>query len=429
MHEAQPREPDTGRFGTHVRTAASPPAAPPTPPSAAQTLPKLEWQEEVWEGAQVAAIGPAATRLSSYGARYKSAIAPNIADLNIQLDREVALLGREAELELARFDAEAGGRLAAFGPILLRSEAASSSQIENLSASARQIFTAEAGGKGTPNAANIAANTSAMIEAIDLAFEIDADAARKMHRTLMQGQPQHTPGQYRTEPVWIGTRAESPIGAAYVAPNYLRVPELMADLSAYVARTDIAPFEQVAIAHAQFETIHPFTDGNGRTGRALAQVMLRRSQVTRNVVVPVSAGLLADVEGYHRALTAYRQGDPNPIVQSFAAASLRAVPNGRQLVTDLETISDTWSTSAKPRQGSVKERVLAYALTRPVFTAEQISAELGLPASNVYRYLQELRDLHVLRMSVEHRGPRVWRAPAVLDAIDAFAARAGRRSA
>lgn len=391
-------------------------------------LPPLEWQEEVWEGGQIAAIGPAATRMSSYGRTYRSAIPPHIHTLDIPINKEVALLAREAEIELTRFDAESGDQLKAFGPILLRSEAASSSQIEDLSASARQIFTAEAGGKGTPNAAGIAANTSAMIEAIDLADSLTPEAVRTMHRTLMQGQKRHTPGVYRVEPVWIGAKAESPIGAKYVAPNHLLVPELMGDLAAYMGRNDLPPLEQVALAHAQFETIHPFTDGNGRTGRALAQAMLRRSRVTRNVVVPVSAGLLVDITGYHQALTDYRQGDPNPIVQSFAAAALRAVPNGKQLVSELRQIRNTWLNQVRPRPNSVKEKVLKYALTRPVFTAELVAKDLEVSPTNIYRYLKDLWDSGVLAMNVEYQGPKVWRAPDVLTAIDAFAERAGRRS-
>src|SRR5690625_5080476 len=99
-------------------------------------------------------------------------------------------------------------------------------------------------------------------------------------------------------------------------------------------RTDMPALVAVAISHAQFETIHPFSDGNGRTGRALAQAQLRHLGVTQNVAVPVSAGLLADVAGYHSALNAYRGGEVGPIISAFADASSRAVRNTRQLVEE-----------------------------------------------------------------------------------------------
>lgn len=397
-------------------------------PHAPRSLPALGWADETWEGGLIPAIGPAATRLSHYGQSYRSAVPPHIADLDIEVESFTAQLAREAEIELTRFDVEAGSRLRAFGPILLRSEASSSSQIENLTASARQIFNVEAGVSGSGNATEIAANSRAMIEAIALSDSITPDAVKTMHRTLMSGQRKHTPGEYRSEPVWIGRRAESPVKADYVAPNHALVPELMTDLTAYANRSDLRPLEQIAITHAQFETIHPFSDGNGRTGRALAQSMLRHTRVTRDVVVPVSAGLLADVSGYHRALTAYREGDPNPIVHAFAAAALRAVPNGRHLVTDLGEISEGWHEAARPRPESVKAKVLEFAITQPVFTAESIAATFGISPSNIYRYLKELQDIGILAMHGEHQGPRVWRAPAVLAAIDAFAERSGRRS-
>lgn len=392
------------------------------------SLPALEWERHVWEGAHVAPIGPAATRLSSYGQTYSAAVPPLIGELNIETERDVALLAREAEIELTRLDAEAGGKLGAFGPILLRSEAASSSQIENLTASARQIFTAEVGGKAARNASEIVANSRAMIEAIHISDRLSVDAVLRMHAELMKDQPRHTPGKFRDEPVWIGTSADSPVGATYVAPHHSRVHDLMYDLARYAHREDINPLEHIAVTHAQFETIHPFTDGNGRTGRALAQAMLRNSGVTRTVVVPVSAGLLTDVEGYHRALTMYREGDPSAIVEAFAAAALRAVPNARILVNDLDAIYDAWLLEAKPRTRSVKERIMRFAMTHPVFTADMVAFELEVATPNIYRYLKELHSNGILAMQVEYQGPQLWRAPAVLNAIDAFAERTGRRA-
>lgn len=394
----------------------------------AQPWPAVQQIERVWEGGQIAAVGPAATTLAHRGATYRASVPHLIAELTPAVARETDNLAREAEHELARFDEDCGHRLAAYGPILLRSEAASSSQIENLTASARQVFTAELGGKGARNASEIVANTRAMITALELSENLDTASIREMHRVLMADQQRHTPGDYRTEPVWIGLNANSPIGAEYVAPPAEHVPELMTDLAAYCGRRDIPALVHLATAHAQFETIHPFSDGNGRTGRALAQAMLRRSRVTRAVAVPVSAGLLTDIAGYHAALTSFRAGGIDAIVHQFAAAALRAVPNGRALVGALEAIRERWNEVTKPRPGSAKQQLLEYVLERPAFTAEMAADALSVAKSNIYRYLKDLRDEGVLAYKVEHNGPAVWRAPEVLSAIDEFAARAGRRT-
>ncbi len=99
---------------------------------------------------------------------------------------------------------------------------------------------------------------------------------------------------------------------------------------------------QVAIARVQFETIHPFPDGKGRTGRAIIQAMLRHGRVTTNIAVPVPVGLLHDVKDYCNAVTAYRRGELRPIITAFTSAAGYAVVNGRQLVRDIETIETDW---------------------------------------------------------------------------------------
>lgn len=369
--------------------------------------------------------------LSSYlgGAHeYEASIPALIARATVDLPDDALAAAEEAGRELSRFDAELGHRVAAFGPVLLRSEAAASSQIEQLTASARAILTAELTGHAARNAAMIAANTAALRAAIDLADDITADAIAQMHAVLMAGQLQHTPGQWRTEPVWIGTSSQSPIGADYVAPRLERVPELIEDLVAFSRRTDIGALPLTAIAHAQFETIHPFTDGNGRTGRAMAQALLRHRAVTRAVAVPVSAGLLADVEGYHAALTAYRAGDPEPIVARFAEASLRAVVNARELVADIDSIASGWRERVRARSDSGVWRVLEVVARTPVVDAALIARELAIRPQNAYPLLRDLTEQGVLGAKAEHRVGTLWRSDEILHAIDRFADRAGRRS-
>lgn len=373
-------------------------------------------------------FGPA---LSSYlgGPReYEASLPALIAKATVDLPDLAVTAAEEAGRELSRFDAELGHRVAAFGPVLLRSEAAASSQIEQLTASARAILTAELTGHAARNATLIAANTAALRAAIDLADDITAYAVAQMHAVLMAGQGQHTPGRWRTEPVWIGRSSQSPIGADYVAPRWDRVPELIEDLVAFSRRTDVGALTLTAIAHAQFETIHPFTDGNGRTGRALAQALLRHRAVTRAVAVPVSAGLLADVDGYHAALTAYRAGDPEPIVARFAEASLRAVVNARELIADIDTIASGWRDRVRARSDSGVWQVLEIVARTPVVDAALIAGELGIRSQNAYPLLRELTDQGILSAKAEHRVGTLWRNDEILRAIDRFAERAGRRS-
>lgn len=382
----------------------------------------------MWEGAPQASYGVAATRLQSTRATYQAAVPPEIAERTPVPSRDVAEAAEEAARELTRFDAELGGAVAAFAPVLLRSEAASSSQIEQLTASARAILTAEYGATGSRNATLIASNTKALHAALELADEVSTGSMLRMHEALMEHQPAHTPGRFRQEPVWIGSSGSSPVGAHYVGPRHELVPALVDDLASFSARTDLPALTQVAVAHAQFETIHPFTDGNGRTGRALAQSLLRYRGVTRNVAVPVSAGLLATTSEYHAALDAYREGDVDPIVLMFADASTRAIANSRRLVGDIEEVKDGWRSSVKARAGSGARALLDVIARRPVLDAKTAAAEIGVATRNVYPALALLEDQGVLRKKQEHRVGMFWRSDEILTAVDAFAERAGRRT-
>jgi Fic family protein len=358
---------------------------------------------------------------------YQAAIPRSIADLDLTLAPTALADMEDASHDITRFDAELGGEIAPFAAVLLRSESAASSRIENLTASARSIAEAELpGGKGKANAELIVANTAAMTAAIALSGTIDAAAILAMHAALMGGQLRHTPGQWRTEQVWIGG-GNSPLSAQFVPPSHTRVPAAIDDLMTFTARDDVPLLAQIAVAHAHFETIHPFTDGNGRTGRALVQAMLRNKGLTRQVTVPVSAGLLADTDGYIAALTAYRDGDATPIVERFAEASVRATASGRQLVTELRGIRESWDDRITARADSAVWKVADLLTRRPVVNAVLVRDELGIPTDHPRRYLGPLTEAGILFEFTDRARNRAWRAPEVLAPLDAFAERAGRR--
>ncbi|QJU52660.1 Fic family protein [Herbiconiux sp. KACC 21604] len=386
--------------------------------------PRLEWEPQVWLPTSGWSVN---AEFGSGGQPYRSAVPPLIAGLTPRPDSEAREAAEAAVQELSRFDAELGSRVTAFAPVLLRSESASSSQIENLTASARAIFTAELGVKTSRHAELIAANTRSLQAAIALSDSLSAGAIAEMHRVLMGDQMRHTPGEWRREAVWIGTRSNSPLGADFVAPQFERIPGLIDDVVEFSQRNDIPALVSTAVAHAQFETIHPFTDGNGRTGRALAQALLRHRGVTRNIAIPVSAGLLADVEGYHRALTAYRNGDVTPIVLAFAEASLRAVANSRRLVADIDAITEGWRERLTVRRSSNAWMLIDVIARQPVIDSATAATALGVKQPNIYPALQALTDAGILKSKSEHRAGPFWRSDEVLKAIDDFAERAGRR--
>ncbi|MBN4926863.1 Fic family protein [Hoyosella rhizosphaerae] len=358
---------------------------------------------------------------------YQAAIVPAIAHQPLQLPSSVLAFAEQAATELTRFDAELGSDIAPFAAVLLRSESASSSMIENLTSSAKAIVLAELGETAKRNATSIVANTRAMRAALDLANHLSPEAILDMHRALMDGiDPQA--GRWREEQVWIGGTTYGPHDATFVPPHHEHVHALIDDLTIFLRRTDLPVLVLAAIAHAQFETIHPFTDGNGRTGRALVHSLLRGRGLARNVTVPISAGLLTDTTRYFTALTDYRNGEPEHIVATFADAAFAATANGRALVADLRGIRAHWSTVITARRGASAWTLADLLLRQPIIDAATVAAELGVAPQNAQRAIAPLVDAGILTEFTGQQRNRMWQARAVLNAIDEFADRAGRRA-
>lgn len=387
--------------------------------------PSLGYEERPWHSVQDEYGSRTQKRLAA--GPYLAAVPAFIADQTISLDSELHALTEEAASELARFDAEVGQSAAPFASILLRTESASSSEIENLTSGARQIALAELGEHASKDAQLIVGNVRAMQAALSLSESIDGHAILEMHRALLEQSNPGIVGHWRDQQVWIGGGSLGPHTAQFVPPHQDRVPALMDDLFAFANRVDLPVLVHTAIAHAQFETIHPFRDGNGRVGRALIQSMLRGGQLTRNVAVPVSAGLLHNTSQYFDSLGAYRSGDIAPIVRSIAEASFAAVHNGRILVDDLEIVQGEWRGRISARRDSAAHRLVDVLLSQPVIGAAAAAAQLGISTVNAQVAIDRLVDANILTQITDGRRNRIWLAKDVVGVLDEFAARAKRR--
>ena len=240
--------------------------------------------ERTWEG-DPGAMGGRRARASF---RYQAFVPDEIAELNPVVPFEVADLSADAEAAIRALNERASvGGLEAIGPLLLRSEAVASSRIEGYDVSSFNLARALIDPRAARGSARIvAANVSAMEEAIaigDRTEPVTVADLLAIHAVLMAGDERARPGRVREEQNWIGGRLGNPSDAAFVPPPEDLVLSLLEDLVAFLARDDLPAVAQAAIAHAQFETIHPFIDGNGRVGRALIHVVLRRRGVADSV--------------------------------------------------------------------------------------------------------------------------------------------------
>ena len=408
-----------GQFATVTKTETG------TSLSPDLTWPSVDWEELTWKSKIPQDLMSRAAREEMAGP-YRAAIVPQIADLEVRLPRESTAAAEEASVMIRDFERSIGDDLP-FAAILLRSESASSSQIENLTSGAKQIAIAELGEDAKRNATLIVGNVHAMQAAIEMSDVVNGDTILAMHRALLERTDPVIAGKWREEQVWIGGGAHSPHRALFVPPAAHRVSSAIDDLTAFAAREDIPALTHAAITHAQFETIHPFPDGNGRTGRALVHALLRKRALTRSVTVPVSAGLLVDTRGYFAALSAYRQGDPAPIVDAMSAAAFCAIANGRTLVIELREAKGGWVSQLKARSDSAVWPLMDLVLRQPVINTAVVQAQLGVSHTNAMKAIGRLVEIGALAEVGGRRRSILWQSPEVLGALDGFAERAGRR--
>lgn len=359
---------------------------------------------------------------------YKASVLPPIARRTPQISNSVQALVNDATSDVARFDSEVSTLPVPMPAVLLRTESASSSQIEHLTTNARNLAMASLGVGAKQNAELVAANVRAMNGALTVGDSITAETILAVHSALLAGSDPDVAGRWRNEQVWVGASAVSPHDADFIPPHHERVHDAIDDLVSFAARDDIPALTHAALVHAQFETIHPFVDGNGRTGRVLLHQVLRRRGLTRHTTVPVSAGLLRDPDRYFRALTSYREGDPDEITEQVAYAAVAAIINGRHLADDVMTLRTTWQEQIKARSDSAAWRLADALFAQAVVNADYVAATLALSDRGARNAIEVLEKASVLHPSTSAQRHKVWQAPQVLAAMDAFAARAGRRA-
>jgi Fic family protein len=359
---------------------------------------------------------------------------PHIAGLNVAVPSGIGAEMDEALREIAALDDTHGEHLASLATLLLRAESVASSKIEHVKASLDDYARALHGIRSNTSAVSMVASTAALSDLISSVQDGEAIELAKIYRAheiLMADDLQERAyaGRPREMQNWIDGSDHSPRNATYVPPPPRTVDAYMDDLLAFANRNDIGVLLQAALAHAQFESIHPFTDGNGRIGRALINTILRRRGATHRVVVPLASAIVARRESYFDALDAYRAGDATVIVKAFARASRIAAQESRTTADRLAKMPETWRELAgKPRKGSAASKVLDSLLAQPVFSADDAVDRLGGSPSSVYAAINRLHDSGVIRPLTKRTRNQVWVASALADELDDLGVRIETRA-
>ena len=356
------------------------------------------------------------------------ALPPMIAELPYTPPPEVAVALAEAAREVIAVDADPRGHIGALGGLLLRTESVSSSKIERIDASLDDYARAVAGIRSNESASSMVAATRALAQMIDRAGEagrVRLDDLLAAHRTLMEDDRMdgRYAGRLRDVQNWIGGSDHSPIGAVHVPPPPDTVPAYLEDLVVFANRDDLDPVAQAAIAHAQFESIHPFTDGNGRIGRALINAILRRRGLTRRTVVPVASAMLAERDRYFALVNGYRDGRADEFVADLARGTRIAAAEARRSADRLADLPGEWRELSRPRAGSAAASLLAVLAEHPILSAEEAQQLTGAPLSSVYTALDRLEADGIIHQVTARQRNRVWGVDDILAELDELAAR------
>jgi len=376
-----------------------------------------------WPGGQPSLSGGRAARQGFY---YEAFAAWKIAQAEPTLAADTIgdLVQAESAVRRLNEDPPRSEPLEAVAHQLLRSEAVASSRIEGLELSHRNLAEAAFDSKlASANAAGVLGNVTAMEEALRLgstSAPVTVGTLLKIHARLFKGtRDERIGGRLRTSQNWIGHR-DDPYRATFIPVPEDDVPRLLDDLLAFIARTDLAPLAQAAIAHAQFETIHPFEDGNGRVGRILIHLVLRRRGLAPHYVPPISLVLAANYDTYIAGLTAYRQHDDDQWTGVFSRAAGIAAEGARTLAADIESLKARWRELAEPRGGSAAAKLIELLPLHPVFDLKTATEFLRLSDEAARLGIERLDKAGVVKEVTKRKWGRAWEAVGLFALLDGF---------
>ena len=378
-------------------------------------------------------------RSARRGCDYEAYVPDALTDRSIVLSGTTTAELADAERAIDSLNNKAGGLVdsEAMARLLLRAEAVASSRIEGLEVGGRRLLKEQlARGLGEESsdlgAAEVLNNIDAMRMAVDsLGADggITIERLLAVHERLLAGTSlgEHG-GRIREQQNWIGGSSYNPCSATFVPPPPGRVPGLLDDLCVFCNGDDLPPVVQAALAHAQFETIHPFIDGNGRAGRALIHMILRRRGLARRAVPPVSLILATWSKDYVDGLTATRHRGPSTSDEAilgldswialFSAATTRAVADAETYEQKVTEVQADWRERlASVRSDSATDRLIDALPGAPVITVQSAAALIGRSEQAVNQAIPRLLEARVLKQTTVGRRNRAFEA---LELIDAF---------
>ena len=367
------------------------------------------------------------------GRTIKTSVPPPLSELHVELPEKVVRFTERAAAAIERTSDQLPPSWESLARLLLRFEGVASSAFEQIRAPLEEIAVAEVSTLISGPSAWVADNLAVVSAAVDSARQepLTRETVLGWHRRLMtHATDQLDPrliGEFRDRIIWVG--GSSPQTAAYVGPPHELVGPLMDDLIEFANGDELDVVTQAAIVHAQFETIHPFADGNGRLGRVLiGWLLVRRLNVL--VPPPFSVFIARDPGGYLSGLALYRMSEVSPWVQWFATTLERSATTAASLIGDVEALMAEWRGRASVTSDSGKAvrtdatfwRVLEMLPEHPIVSAHLVRERFGVSSESARQLLHRFESLGILtksdiRSSQRGRPLQWWTATELIELV------------
>lgn len=400
-----------------------------------------EWVERQW----IPVGGPGLGRRAREGGRYLAFCPDPLGMRGLNIPGELSKSASRTEQKIlgladrgARGQVGSGTGLEGIARFLLRSEAISSSRIEGMAPGPDKVAIAELTSKNSDVRAasvpQLVANNVAVLqqlsEQLQQADEISVSDIIAV-QALLLGDLDNS--GFRDKQNWIGGTSYSPLEAEFVPPPPGLVPGLMEDLVDYLNGATHGALIQAAMVHAQFETIHPFADGNGRVGRALIHAVLQRRGLVESPVLPISMILGTWSDRYVHGLTRFRDDAPSSTgilewIEIFIDAASDAADQAERIAAELESIREDWRARVDAyrasqgktralRSDSIEWRILEHLPDHPLLTATVAAEVFNTSRTAAGNALDSLAGSGVLRKKSIDRGITGYLADEVFELI------------
>ncbi len=358
------------------------------------------------------------TQVESYRAFIPAPLPP---DPPLHMDAEMTRLLSDADRNLGRLDGVASmlPNPDLFVAMYVKQESVLSSQIEGTQSSLDDVLQFEAGGTGadTPRDVNEVVNhVRAMNHGLRRLAELPLSLRliREVHAELMRGVrgQERSPGEFRTSQNWIGPPGANLASAAFVPPPPHELPEALSRFERFLHdREGLPVLIHCALAHAQFESIHPFLDGNGRVGRLLITFLLCERELLQRPLLFLSHYLKQQRAEYYDRLTAIRvSGDWEGWVRFFlrgiTAVSRMATSTAREILALRESARQTVASQVTVKLGP---RFLDVLFEHPVVTRRFVETTLGCSGPTAGSLIQQFVELGMLEETTGNRRNRRYR--------------------